>query len=731
MDVAGLAVGIVGLYTTCRDCYSFFTTVKTAEAEASKHLRELVIQQSILKAWGFHWQIQNDDSGGPHQPALSHSNQRQTKLHEYLSSNRFKAEGVFNTLSALADTLSNQEKLTKRYGIQLQPTGAIQDKPHRMSILNKFKWALKDRDDFNTLLSDLRSHSESLYRLCPETAFGSMNIYLTMDCLASQELAALNAEIDERSSVREGYKLLASAATLKAKVNENRGKVQADDGPLTSIAESQPEMSYLGKGLALFEGQVVHVEMRDYRGPPLGPTPEEKEKIKRQRRRARLLKSLGVDGTELRYFSQVGLSVDEMYGDSSSDEADSERIKPVRPADPNLRALIKNFFSTFQGENAMKSVSGLNIAGMIDHTDGEHKGHCSILYKLPGTIGLQSRERPAENLKLRAPVTLKSLLGHKFKQGIRSTLGARFELARNIVRAVCLLHSSGWLHKNIRAESVMFFPEHVNTLQEDRFEIKVEIDVSKPILMGYIFSRPDDIGSPLDQMYQSRVPPVTPLEVPHVPPFDPLDLDEPHIPPVKPLDREELQPHIPQVVTSRGPDDSESHSGYTWVNNTNAVETPKQIWKTSRFSSIYGRDMLNRPTVTEEAKDISIGGSTLDYYQHPAKHADTMRKYRHAYDVYSLGILLLEVGLWEQLKNYDDLSSGYNKIPDYDDEDHYERRRWVCREYLDRLRWACGDVYADVVLKCLMVDSMDDEVAQASERELCARLVADLEGCRA
>lgn len=90
---------------------------------------------------------------------------------------------------------------------------------------------------------------------------------------------------------------------------------------------------------------------------------------------------------------------------------------------------------------------------------------------------------------LRAPVTVQSLLGKWQKQGIRSTLGERFGLARKLVRAVCLLQSSGWLHKNIRADSVMFFPEHVSALQEDRYEIKIEIAVSKPILMGYIFSR--------------------------------------------------------------------------------------------------------------------------------------------------------------------------------------------------------------------------------------------------
>jgi hypothetical protein len=49
------------------------------------------------------------------------------------------------------------------------------------------------------------------------------------------------------------------------------------------------------------------------------------------------------------------------------------------------------------------------------------------------------------------------------------------------------------LHKNIRADSVMFFPEHVSATQEDRYEVDVETDISNPILMGYIFSRPDDV----------------------------------------------------------------------------------------------------------------------------------------------------------------------------------------------------------------------------------------------
>jgi hypothetical protein len=260
------------------------------------------------------------------------------------------------------------------------------------------------------------------------------------------------------------------------------------------------------------------------------------------------------------------------------------------------------------------------------------------------------------------------------------------------VRAVCLLHSSGWLHKNIRAESVMFFPEHVSALQEDRYEIKIEIDVSKPILMGYIFSRPDDIIIRIN-------PPSAP-------------------------ETEEYRVYEPVVVR-------ESSSTKMWDDPMDDRAKSRRRLGTPRADTIYGRNMLGKVAMVEQTKETNISGFTLDYYQHPAKHADPKRLYRHAYDVYSLGILLLEVGLWEKLKNYEDSRSMYDKNPDYDEEDQYERRRWVCRKYLDRLRWACGDTYADVVLSCLMIDSSDDEVAKASERELCARIVADLEGCQA
>lgn len=154
---------------------------------------------------------------------------------------------------------------------------------------------------------------------------------------------------------------------------------------------------------------------------------------------------------------------------------------------------MAELYNVFQGAAMSSTVSILDSVGMIDHTEGDDRGTCSILYKLPGKAGLPERHRPVENLKLRTPVTLLSLLGSRHQDGIKTTLGARFELARKLVRAVCFLHASGWFHKNIRAESVLFFPEHVSALKQDNHETSVEIDITKPVLMGYLFSRKDNV----------------------------------------------------------------------------------------------------------------------------------------------------------------------------------------------------------------------------------------------
>ncbi|KAF3287020.1 hypothetical protein TWF970_008847 [Orbilia oligospora] len=151
---------------------------------------------------------------------------------------------------------------------------------------------------------------------------------------------------DERSSIRQGYELLASTATLKASVNENKDKGYVDNRIPTSINENQSEMQYLRKGLTLSKNQAVYVKIRDYCGPPLEPTSEQKQQAKRHQKRAYFLVLLSMNTLMAQNYSK--LDMDQIYEyDDSDDDEDVELIELVRLADSKLRILIKNFYNIF------------------------------------------------------------------------------------------------------------------------------------------------------------------------------------------------------------------------------------------------------------------------------------------------------------------------------------------------------------------------------------------------
>ena len=74
-------------------------------------------------------------------------------------------------------------------------------------------------------------------------------------------------------------------------------------------------------------------------------------------------------------------------------------------------------------------------------------------------------------------------------------LGTRFQLAKALVSAVFEIHSLGWLHRNIQSKSILFWPNPNS---------KVKIDISKPYLIGFDISRPNQLeeylGKPLSHI---------------------------------------------------------------------------------------------------------------------------------------------------------------------------------------------------------------------------------------
>ena len=83
------------------------------------------------------------------------------------------------------------------------------------------------------------------------------------------------------------------------------------------------------------------------------------------------------------------------------------------------------------------------------------------------------------------PVTLHHLLGNIGKADDIPDLGERFQLAKGLVTTIFEIHNLGWLHKNIRPKNILFWPKPYS---------KDKVDISKPYIVGFDISRPNQPG---------------------------------------------------------------------------------------------------------------------------------------------------------------------------------------------------------------------------------------------
>ncbi|KAA8909830.1 hypothetical protein FN846DRAFT_941011 [Sphaerosporella brunnea] len=110
---------------------------------------------------------------------------------------------------------------------------------------------------------------------------------------------------------------------------------------------------------------------------------------------------------------------------------------------------------------------------------------------------------------------------------------------------------------------------------------------------------------------------------------------------------------------------------------------------------------------------------TVGIYQHPERLKSPYRPYKQIYDIYSLGLVLLEIGLWQSIESF------VSEIKDFTTDEFtlYLRKRVV-----PDLRGQCGAIYEEVVQSCL---AMKVDVEVATERVMLWDVMARLENCRA
>ena len=121
----------------------------------------------------------------------------------------------------------------------------------------------------------------------------------------------------------------------------------------------------------------------------------------------------------------------------------------------------------------------------------------------------------------------------------------------------------------------------------------------------------------------------------------------------------------------------------------------------------------------------------IELYSHPdaLKKTDSgeNQRYETKFDIYSLGLILLEIGLWRTL--HDLRKSASKSRIDY--------RVQFETKYCDQLRGAMGDIYWRVTRRCLRTDFDLSDVPPGTEPGIALQLafekqvVFELERCTA
>lgn len=460
---------------------------------------------------------------------------------------------------------------------------------NKMSLLQKCRWSLKGKGHVDNLLKDLRKYNEDLIRLCtweaqtqinrglPTFALPQCNNFLDLQFMAD---SAKDAARDMSSLMADGRRRMAEMARFKAKLVTPAQISRRFQAHWRLLDKRNYDIKGPGpRALAISQQdqQVVFVEWQSYIGNTGRPNKLAEEQIHK-------------------------------LGDFLS--------VPERPHDFRI----------------------LDCIGLFK--DEEHSRY-GVVYHLPRYMrDLPRRTRPEDLGHVCKPSSLTSLLD-KYDALDRYNsildLGVRFELAKKLMYSIVVIHTCGWLHKNIRSSSIFFFPAPSADIESFSNRVK---DIGHPYIMGYGLSRPDDVTQP-DQHQGRRMRGA--------------------------YSRPEADIHVKHPSREHEEDDDEDLKPQTNI------------------------------------------------YKHPDKVAMPARRFRHSYDIYSIGLVLLEIGLWRSLKRYEDRKWA----------DTYAFRDHVLRMLVPDLWGQCGSIYGGVVKDCLTMSSdigLEDEEGRRLAWSIAERL---------
>ena len=129
-----------------------------------------------------------------------------------------------------------------------------------------------------------------------------------------------------------------------------------------------------------------------------------------------------------------------------------------------------------------------------------------------------------------------------------------------------------------------------------------------------------------------------------------------------------------------------------------------------------------RPDFPDEETEPPPEHSEYDIYRHPAVLAQTMSRSQKSHDIYSLGIVLVEIAYWKPI---DEVMEMPKEIRAARSRVKKVRKLLLDGDYLDMIASQVGEVYAQAVKKCLtggkefgVMDHADESDSEVGARML-------------
>ncbi|KAL2673844.1 hypothetical protein Neosp_012288 [[Neocosmospora] mangrovei] len=703
MDVAGLVVGIISLYSAGQSCYALYTDVRDAKDNFRAALHDLQIHRSIHKAWAANWGIREDAAVEPGETEAPDRDGRKLKL--YLTKYPDKARGIASALIRTSDVLSNGKKLSDDYGLEtnleinlpandtLTEGGRLPDDRNwakfredvtekakvfssRIRFNQRFKWALKDQKKFNALIAELKKYNDALHLLSPDFAFEILQMSLALELLQNWDEADLRLlrqrqrqqrqHLEQQDTQDEQREPDADASSSNTAFPEQQSTSPSDEG--TQVLADLAEITLAVAAAARTRHDVLSDEV-------------EKRLLSIRKDILDFGKHSGTRGMAVMRKPERNKAVAVVVDTYSYKTEDGETLQK------KIRASILRLGQVLMLPSCSKHLGTLELIGMAEDTEEKT---IMLVYKLPATLGLHRPGFPVHDLAIRKP---RNVLASR--PGDRGhDLGYRFDLARKLVQSVAFLHACGWLHKNIRTDNLVYFPKDGPTLSRDYDKM----DLNTVFLRGFDYSRQDDV-----QEEDSG-------------------------------DGDGVQPQTHDVVHQTGNSPHQtaiaSSSGGGARDATSSVHAEDNL---SRGPDSGGGDIEDEDDYASNSSlpyipsNFSITGEpsriNLDGRHHPYKRVYPDRVYRHAFDVYSLGIALFEIGMGKEIEDL---------MPEsFEEKEPYKARRDVIQEAERLLPAACGQAYTNAVLSCLNLDQEDVTGGPVTQREICATVAVQLAQCRA